>query len=266
MSSNKQSKEEHCIIEKIVTLDEIYNEKTININYNIKVYCESCNGFGTKSKKDGLCKNCNGNGKQMKVIRQGPMIQQIVMQCQLCNGSGQHIDNNDKCTTCNGNKFNTKNKNINVPVKQGLVNGNKIQLAKKGHVYKTKKTDLVIVISIKDHDIFERDGNDLHTNIEIPLYQDLFGFTKKLKHLDGRYIYFSTQEQNNFSNIKIIPGEGLKDLQGNKGDLYIHIKTENPDIKILDEKEKKELKVLIQLNLSEYQHEDKVVKEIKEKD
>ena len=261
----QQSEEEHCILEKVVTLEEIYNEKTINVVYNIKVYCDTCDGFGTKSKKESKCQQCNGNGKQVKIMKQGPMIQQIVMPCQKCSGSGQYIDNNDRCNTCSGNKFNIKNKNVNVPLKQGLVSGNKVQLAKKGHIYKTKKTDLVIVINIKNNDIFQREGNDLHTTVRIPFYQDLFGFTRKLKHLDERTIYFNTQDQNNFSNVKVISGEGLKDLHGNKGDLYIHIETITPDISILDDKEKIELKnILVQMNLEEYQQEDKLVKEIKE--
>lgn len=261
----QQSEEEHCILEKIVSLEDIYNQNTINVNYNIKVYCDTCNGFGTKSKKDSTCQQCNGNGKQVKVIKQGPMIQQIVMPCQKCNGSGNFINNNDKCNTCNGSKFNIKNKNINIPLKQGLVNGNKVQLSKKGHVYKTKKTDLIIVIRIQDHPVFERDGNNIHTKIEIPLYQDLFGFTQKIKHLDNRYLYFRTKEQNNFSNVKVIKGEGFTDLQGNKGDMYIHINTKNPDMSILDDNEKQELKnILLQMNLSDYQDEGKCIKDGKD--
>lgn len=261
----QQSEEEHCILEKIVSLEDIYNQNTINVNYNIKVYCDTCNGFGTKSKKESTCQQCNGNGKQVKVIKQGPMIQQIIMPCQKCNGSGNFINNNDKCNTCNGSKFNIKNKNINIPLKQGLVNGNKVQLSKKGHVYKTKKTDLIIVIRIQDHPVFERDGNNIHTKIEIPLYQDLFGFTQKIKHLDNRYLYFRTKEQNNFSNVKVIKGEGFTDLQGNKGDMYIHINTKNPDMSILDDNEKQELKnILLQMNLSDYQDEAKCIKDGKD--
>ena len=90
----------------------------------------------------------------------------------------------------------------------------------------------------------------------------MFGFTSKIKHLDGRYIYFKTDQQNKFSSVKVIVGEGFKDLQGNSGNMFIHIETVYPDINILDENEQNDLKnLLVQMNLKDYQEEGKTIKE-----
>jgi DnaJ-class molecular chaperone len=259
----QQREEENCVIQKEVSLEDIYNQRTINIEYKQKVYCDNCQGTGCKDNNTSKCSVCQGNGRKIQIIRQGPMIQQIVMPCNNCNGTGQFIEENNKCMECKGNKYIVRDKMVEVPLKQGLMNGNKVQLNKKGNIYKNGKTDLIIVINVKPHNIFKRDGNDLHMELNIYLYQDLFGFNKLIKHLDGREIVLNYSHQTNGECVCIVENEGMIDLKGNKGNLYVHIKTNYSNMDKLNDSEKEYLKqLLIKLNFDEYIKETELTKNI----
>ena len=264
--SQRRSKpaEEPCIVEKVVTLEDVYNERTISIKYTQHIFCQDCDGNGTKDKKTATCSKCNGNGQQVKTIRQGPMIQQVVMSCDTCKGTGEYVDNSNKCTTCKGVKYSMKEKSIDVPLKQGLTGGNKIQLSKKGHHYKNIKTDLIVIINIKPHSIFQRDDNDLHININIKLYQDLFGFNKVIKHLDGRELNITCKNPVNSNAVMMIKGEGMKDLRDKRGNLIVHINTLFPNLGSLSKEESLQLKtILSKLDMDDFRTEIDVLKNIK---
>ena len=90
--NQRQRHQEDCVVEQIVTLEDLYNNNIINIKYPHKVYCSKCNGTGSKDGKSSDCNGCNGKGQKVRIIRQGPMIQQVVGPCDECNGSGEKIN------------------------------------------------------------------------------------------------------------------------------------------------------------------------------
>ena len=69
----RQKPQEDIQLKLNVTLEQIYNEETVEINYSHKIYCKTCNGTGNKNKKKSKCTSCNGKGKKIQVIRMGPM-------------------------------------------------------------------------------------------------------------------------------------------------------------------------------------------------
>ena len=218
-----KNKKEHCVIEKEVSLEDIYNENEVSISYTQKNYCKACDGTGSKTKKLNKCKQCNGQGKILQSRQLGPgMIQQVVLPCSSCDGVGEVIDSNNKCSTCDGKTFFIKSKTIQIPLKKSLSHGNKIQLVGKGHNLKSGKTDLIIVILEKKHKVFTRDNFDLHMEEEIALYQDLFGFSKVIKHLDNRNILISHKDMVKNNCILLVRNEGMPKPNGTKGNLFIH--------------------------------------------
>ena len=94
-------------VEKIdVSLKDLYNCKTVNINLNKKVKCSLCHSTGGLYESSVIfCDNCNGKGKYMRIVQIGPgMIQQMNTKCDLCNGSC--IDNSsEKCCNLCVNKI-----------------------------------------------------------------------------------------------------------------------------------------------------------------
>jgi hypothetical protein len=77
---------------------------------------------------------------------------------------------------------------------------------------KDGKTDLIIIVNEKPHPLFKRVNNDLCLEIELKLYQAIFGFDKVINHLDNRKLHISFNGKTDHNNIKRIPGEGMKIL------------------------------------------------------
>ena len=263
MNRNNEPKErkENCVINLAVTLEQIYNEEKIKINYKQKVYCKTCNGFGTKNGKKSICQTCDGKGKVLNVRRMGPLVQQVIVDCNICGGKGEIINESNKCQECNGKSYKIRNKTFNLPLKNGLKTGNKIKLDRKGHIFKDFKTDLIIEIIQKPHKIFKRNGKNLIIEMELKLYQSLIGFDKIIKHLDGRELHLNYRNIIKEGDIKRIKNEGMVDLNDmTKGDLHIIFKIDYPDLSKLSKNESNLLKVLLaKMNEDELDKETKII-------
>jgi DnaJ family protein A protein 2 len=230
-----------------VTLEQIYNEESVNFTYKQKVLCSKCDGEGSKNGKPTTCNGCNGKGMRVQVVRMGPMIQQAVSPCQQCNGKGKMIEDSNKCDVCNAKCYTMKDKTIQVPLKAGLSNGNKINLQGRGHMLKNGKTDLIIQINEVPHKIFKRHENDLFVDMDLKLYQALFGFDKIINHLDGRKLHISCSSKTDVNMIRKISGEGMISLNGSKGDMYIKFNMTLPNFNNLPQDTKTQIKNALQI-------------------
>jgi len=258
---NNQKKEKHDNINKTVdvTLEQIYNEENINFTYQQNVFCSNCNGNGTNNGQANICNSCNGKGVNIQIVKMGPMIQQSVGNCQKCNGTGKIKDDNNVCNICNGECFIKKTKTIQIPLKAGLTHNNKINLSGKGHHYKNVKTDLILTINELNHPFFKRYENNLYIEINLKLYQALFGFTKEITHLDNRKLYISSNDKTDFNTIRKINNEGMKFLQSNmKGNLYIKFNIEIPSISSLDINTNQLKQLLQNINIDEFNNEKSI--------
>ena len=225
MRQPQQQEQENIIKELDVTLEQLYNDTPVNFSYSYKHYCTKCDGEGTKNSKKSKCMQCDGKGMKVNIIKMGHMIQQSVGPCNLCKGLGIFIETSNKCETCEGERFIIKDKNITVPLKSGLSHSNKISLEGKGHQYKNAKTDIILIINLLNHPTFNRLNNDLFIEIELKLYQALFGFDKIISHLDGRKLHISSSGKTDYNTTRRIIGEGMKKINSDqKGDLYILFK------------------------------------------
>ena len=258
----QQKRQEDINVKINVTLEQIYNEEFVDINYPQKVYCKDSDGTGTKSKKEPICPDCNGQGKKVQVVRMGPMIQQMVQDCQKCRGTGKFVPENDKCPSCSGKGFNVKTKSLRIPLRNGLERGNKIQLEKKGHQLKDGKTDLIIVIDEIPHKNFKRDGSNLITEVTLELYQSLFGFDKIIKHLDGTNLHISSSSKIEDGDIKRIVNKGMMNLKTKiPGDLFIVFKVKYPNTDKYSLEEINTMKTLLSKNHKEELQLEKDIKE-----
>jgi DnaJ family protein A protein 2 len=221
-----QREQEDIIQEFNVTLEQLYNDTSVDFSYKYKHYCTKCDGEGTQNCKKSKCMQCDGQGKKISVVKRGQMIQQMIIPCNFCRGSGIYIDDSNKCVLCEGDRFIIKDKTISIPLKSGLAHGNKISLEGKGHQFKNMKTDIILIINVSEHGIFKRLGDDLFIDIELKLYQALFGFDKIINHLDGRKLHISCSSKTEFNSTRKIIGEGMKKINSpqKKGDLYIRFK------------------------------------------
>jgi DnaJ family protein A protein 2 len=218
----RQEQKENITINQEVTLEQIYNQESIHILFKQKHICLKCDGNGTKDGTPSKCSTCNGNGIVIQRIQMGPMIQQIQTVCPQCRGSCKFVCDDNKCNYCNGECYNLKDVKTQIPLKNGLSNGQQILLKGHGHHLKEGKTDLIIVINEKEHSNFKRNGNDLIISVELKLYQALFGFDKIIEHLDKRKLYISHNGKTEYNTLRKISNEGMNILNTNtKGDLII---------------------------------------------
>ena len=258
----RQKEQEHVKDSINVSLEQLYKGTTINFTYKQKVSCGPCNGEGSKDGKSTECKSCGGQGVRVQVIRMGPMIQQSVGECPNCRGQGKCISDDNRCDTCKGKCFNIKKRTLDIQIKAGLMHGNQINLFEEGHHLKSGKTNLILVINELPHERFQRYQNDLFTTIKLCLYQALFGFEKVIEHLDGRKLHISCQTKTDFNTVRKIAREGIKSLSSNSvGDLYVRFIREEPDLTILPNETKTQLKSIIQsFDKLEVQNESQIAK------
>ena len=231
MRQHQQKQKENIVIHETVSLNKVYNEESISISYKQKHVCVNCKGEGSNNGTPTKCAPCNGQGMVIQTIRMGPMIQQVQAACNHCRGSGKILKPENMCKECSGEGTKLKEVRLNIPLKNGLEDGQQIQLPNQGHVLKDGKTDLLIIIHIEEHPIFKRSGTNLIINIELKLFQAMFGFDKIIEHLDNRKLYIShTGKIENNTNKKIL-NDGMKSLQTNtKGDLIINFTYKLPNI------------------------------------
>jgi len=232
----RQEQKEHIVMQHSVTLEQLYNEEQIDICFKQKHMCSPCNGEGTSDGKTAKCDTCKGAGSVVQVIRMGNMIQQIQAPCNSCRGSGKKSNIANKCSTCNGNGFKEKDVKIKIPLKSGLSEGQQIQIQNQGHHLKDGKTDLIIVLNIEKHSVFKRENDNLVINIELKLFQALFGFDKIIEHMDKRKLHISHTGKTEYGQMRRIPDEGMKSLQNKtKGDLIITFTYLLPDIRSIEQ-------------------------------
>jgi len=216
-----------------VSLEDLYNGKTTKLAINRKKPCTSCEGRGGKVGAEKSCSDCNGKGMVVRVIRQGNMIQQIQQVCPTCKGNRMQIDERDKCTSCRGLKTCMDRKIIEVAVEKGMINGQKIKFSgESDEIPGTIPGDIVIQLSQKPHDLFQRRGADLLCKLDITLSEALCGFVKTITHLDGRILKIEKAAGvvTKQDALCMIHGEGMPH-HGNpftKGRLFINFKIDFP--------------------------------------
>ncbi len=247
--------DDNCIVEQVVTLEDLYCKKKITVKYTQKNYCSKCNETGTKDGRRMDCSGCKGQGKKIKVVKQGPTIQQFISICDECNGSGEQVSKDNICTECNGKKYITKEASFTIQLDRHMSNNDKMMIENMGHQYKNRKSNLIVVLKEQPHNIFKRQGKDLHMDIKLRLYQSLYGFSKMITHLDGRQILLKYDKMlNQMITTMKVRNEGMG------GHLILHISTMMPKISRLDDKENEILrKLLVKAHLAEYQKEQTIL-------
>jgi len=201
-----------------VSLDDIYNGKTVKLAVNRKVIKGEVR----------TCPHCNGQGVKMEVRQIGPgMIQQMQRTCPHCNGQGKIAEQVNE------------RKVLEVHIEKGAKDGQKISFRGMGdETPGMEPGDINFIIKVKDHDVFKRQKADLLVHKELSLNQALCGFGFKITHLDGREIVISSKPGEIIRSVamgdggrilpfcKLIPNEGMPSI-GNpfvKGNLYIVFK------------------------------------------
>lgn len=117
----------------------------------------------------------------------GPMIQQMQTACDACQGRGETLREEDKCKNCKGKKVIKDKKILQVYIDKGMKHQQKIVFSgESDEAPGVEPGDIIIVLVEKKHEIFKRNGIDLHMELKLALVEAICGFAINIKHLDGR--------------------------------------------------------------------------------
>ncbi|XP_040276213.1 dnaJ homolog subfamily A member 4-like [Bufo bufo] len=199
---NREKRGKNVVHQLSISLEELYNGGSRKLALQKNVICDKCEGRGGKKGAVEKCSACKGRGVQIHVQQIGPgMVQQIQTMCSECRGEGERINPKDRCKQCNGNKVVREKKILEVHIKKGMKDGQKIVFHGEGDQEPgLEPGDVVIVLDQRDHELYQRQDANLIMKMEISLVEALCGFKRTIETMDGRTLLITS-----------LPGEVVKD-------------------------------------------------------
>lgn len=207
-------------------------EKTFKIT--IDETCPSCNGKGGHNAHK--CSHCNGKGRVISEQRTILGVIQTESVCPYCKGSGEEFES--LCSTCRGKKTVKKDKNITLKVPSGIETGDEMRMSGKANagINGGPNGDVYIEFTVKEHDLFKRDGRDIYLTVPLTITEAVLGTKKEIPTINGSMYYTFDNGVQNGEKFKI-RGEGVNDTKSGKtGDMYLIAKVIIPSK--LDRKQK----------------------------
>lgn len=210
-----------------ISLEEAYNGKEAKIKVPVNDSCDSCKGSGATSGSGGVnsCDTCDGAGR----VRQQQGFFTIERTCPTCQGQGNIIK--DPCKKCRGEGRIKKDKNLQIKIPGGVETGRRIRLSGEGEagLRGGPHGDLYVLLSVKAHKLFKRDGANLFCRVPITITKASLGGDVEVPTIEGKSakvkIPAGTQTGQQFR----LKGKGMSLMQSqNRGDLFIEIFVETP--------------------------------------
>lgn len=221
-----------------LTLEEIAKNTEKKLKIQKYIPCNACEGTGAKNKSDiKTCATCNGTGQVIRQQRSIFGMMQSAAPCPTCEGTGTIIQH--KCEKCNGNGIVKGEEIVTVTIPAGVEENMQLSMSGKGNAAPNGgiNGDLLIIIEEIEHDIFERDGNNLYLNYYISFPQAALGANVEIPILEGlAKVKIAPGTQS--GQILRLQGKGLPELHNRRmGDLIVNVNVWTP--KTLTKNEKK---------------------------
>jgi molecular chaperone DnaJ len=209
----------------VIEFEDAVFGKEVQVTIRRMEACDTCRGTGTASGRGpSTCQQCQGRGQ----VRYQQGFFSIARTCNVCGGTGSVIS--DPCSTCRGDGRVERQHTIHVNIPAGVEEGTRIRYQGEGDAgrFGGPGGDLYIVLAIKPHAFFERDGNDLHCVIPISFPQAALGDEITIPTLEGDSklkIAEGTQSGKEFR----IRGKGVPYLnEHGRGDLVVQVAIQTP--------------------------------------
>jgi len=214
-----------------ITIDltaAVFGEKK-EIAVDTAISCEKCTGTGmTAGTEAATCVMCKGHG-EIQSVQQSFLGQVMTSRpCPTCQGHGSTIPH--PCVECSGQGRVRHRRNLTIEIPPGVDTGTRIQLQGQGEAGPNAGPagDLYVEIVVRGHDLFERQGDQLHCVVTIPMTSAALGTSINIETLDGPEditIAASTQS----GAVITVKNKGAARLRSNtRGDLFVHINVETP--------------------------------------
>ena len=211
-----------------ISLEDAYHGKSIEVRIPRTERCEVCNGTGAKPGTQPVrCSECGGTGQIQRSRRTAFGIFTQITVCPRCNGKGTIIKT--PCPECGGRGVVQKTRTIEVKIPKGIDEGAHLRLVGQGEAGEDGEAgDLYIVVHMKPHEKFKRDGENLYTEKRITFPEAALGGNLIIETLDGTTT-LKISPGTESGDVFKIKGKGMPKMRGfGYGDLYVKIQVETP--------------------------------------
>ena len=206
-------------------LEEAVRGTTVTIRVPTLVECGTCDGSGAKKGTSPVtCTTCGGHGQ----VRMQQGFFSVQQTCPRCHGTGKMIT--DPCRDCGGQGRVEEQKTLSVKVPAGVDTGDRIRLAGEGEagVNGGPSGDLYVVVSVREHKIFQRDGKNLYCEVPISFADASLGGELEVPTLDGR-VKLKIPDGTQTGKLFRLRGKGVTPVRGGSpGDLLCRVAVETP--------------------------------------
>ena len=209
-----------------ISLEDAYSGLQKSINVPTSVQCSPCNGSGAAGGSEpSTCPTCSGMGK----VRASQGFFTVERTCPSCSGMGQVISN--PCSSCGGQGRSNKDRSLSVNVPAGVETGTRIRLSNEGEagLRGGPAGDLYIFIEVREHKIFQRDGNSLFCRIPVSMSGAALGGDIEVPTMDGGRSRVKIPAGSQSGRQMRLRGKGMPEIKSaQKGDMFIEIAVETP--------------------------------------
>lgn len=203
--------------------------KEVDVEIPKEDECDTCHGTGAKP-GSGIetCKTCGGSGQQ-EVVANTPFGRIVNRRlCQTCEGKGKVVK--EKCTTCRGSGRVKVRRKIHLNIPAGVDDGAQLRVSGEGEPGANggPAGDLYVILRVKSHEFFERDGNDIYCKVPVTFAQAALGDEIEVPTVDGK-VKLKVPAGTQTETIFRLRGHGVPFLRGNgRGDQHVKVRIVTP--------------------------------------
>ncbi len=212
-----------------ITLEEAFRGKDIEIEVPIAEDCGRCDGIGAEPGASvETCSTCGGAGR----VRTQQGFFTMERPCSTCGGQGEYVS--DPCHTCDGQGQVREQTALDVSIPAGVEDGTRIRLSGQGDAAPRRsgggqRGDLYIFVSVKPHNLFERDGANLFCRTPVPMTTAALGGEVEIPTIDGGRSKLKIPEGSQSGRRMRLRGKGMSVLRSaQRGDMYVELSVETP--------------------------------------
>jgi molecular chaperone DnaJ len=209
-----------------ISQEQAYSGTEATVRVPSSVACETCHGSGAEpGSKPQQCPTCHGRGR----LRAQQGFFTVERACHTCHGAGQVIDK--PCRACAGQGRVRRDKTLKVTIPAGVEDGTRIRLTGEGEAGTRggPAGDLYVFLSVRRHQLFEREGADVHCRVPISMVQATLGAGIEVPTLDGKMARINIPAGAQGGHQFRLRGKGMPVVRSTqRGDMYIEINVETP--------------------------------------
>jgi molecular chaperone DnaJ len=211
-----------------ITLEEAAKGKRVTLAVDKRAPCATCRGTGAEGGKRTSCTTCKGTGQVRRVQRTPFGAMQVATACPDCQGTGSKAA--IPCRDCHGEGFEEREEKLAVDLPAGIADRMTLRVQGRGNVGKAGQAsgDLLVGVIVEEHDLFTREGDDLHIQSRITYPRAVLGGSIDVPTITGSTVTLKIPEGTSHGTVLRARGKGMPSLRGGQGDLLVTVVIDVP--------------------------------------